>query len=34
MDVIQGPANQAQGLAGQNQAQGPVVQNQAQGLAV
>ena len=30
VDVVQGPANQAQGLAGQNQAQGPAVQNQAQ----
>ena len=28
VDAIQGPANQAQGLAGQNQAQGPAVQNQ------
>ena len=26
--VVQGPANQAQGLAGQNQAEGPAVQNQ------
>ena len=34
VDVVQGPANQAQGLAGQNQAQGPAVQNQAQGPAV
>ena len=34
VDVIKGPANQAQGPAGQNQAQGPAVQNQAQGLAV
>ena len=35
MDVVQGPTNQAQGLAGQNQAQGPAVQNQppAQGPA-
>ena len=30
VDTVQGPANQAQGLAGQNQAQGPAVQNQAQ----
>ena len=30
VDVVQGPTNQAQGLAGQNQAQGPAVQNQAQ----
>ena len=30
VDVVQGPANQAQGTAGQNQAQGPAVQNQAQ----
>ena len=30
VDMVQGPTNQAQGLAGQNQAQGPVVQNQAQ----
>ena len=28
VDVVQGPANQAQGPAGQNQAQGPAVQNQ------
>ena len=34
VDVVQGPTNQAQGLAGQNQAQGPAVQNQAQGPAV
>ena len=34
VDAVQGPANQAQGLAGQNQAQGPAVQNQAQGPAV
>ena len=26
VDAVQGPANQAQGLAGQNQAQGPAVQ--------
>ena len=30
VDVVQGPTNQAQGLAGQNQAQGPAVQNQVQ----
>ena len=30
VDAVQGPANQAQGPAGQNQAQGPAVQNQAQ----
>ena len=30
VDVVQGPANQAQGPAGQNQAQGPAVQNQSQ----
>ena len=30
VDVVQGPTNQAQGLAGQNQAQGPAVQNQDQ----
>ena len=30
MDVVQGPANQAEGPAVQNQAQGPAVQNQAQ----
>ena len=34
VDVVKGPANQAQGPAGQNQAQGPAVQNQAQGPAV
>ena len=28
VDGVQGPANQAQGLAGQNQDQGPAVQNQ------
>ena len=31
MDVVQGPANQAQGPTVQNQAQGPAVQNPAQG---
>ena len=34
VDAVQGPENQAQGLAGQNQAQGPAVQNQAQGSTV
>ena len=34
VDVVQGPANQAQGPTVQNQAQGPTVQNQAQGSAV
>ena len=34
VDVVQGPANQAQDPTIQNQAQGPTVQNQAQGLAV
>ena len=34
VDAVQGPTDQAQGLAGQNQAQGPAVQNQAQGPAV
>ena len=29
VDAVQGPTNQAQGLAGQNQVQGPAVQNQA-----
>ena len=33
VDVVQGPANQAQGPAVQNQAQVPAVQNQAQGPA-
>ena len=28
VDVVQGPTNQAQGLAGQNQAHAPAVQNQ------
>ena len=28
VDMVEDPANQAQGLAGQNQAQGPAVQNQ------
>ena len=31
VDVVQGPANQAQGLTVQNQAQGPTVPNPAQG---
>ena len=31
VDVVQGPANQAQGPTVQNQAQGPTVQNPAQG---
>ena len=31
VDVVQGPTNQAQGLAVQNQVQGPTVQNPAQG---
>ena len=30
VDAVQGPTNQAQGLAGQNQAQGPAAQNQNQ----
>ena len=30
VDVVHGPANQAQGPAGQNQAQGPAAQNQNQ----
>ena len=30
VDVVQGPANQAQGPAVQNKAQGPMLQNQAQ----
>ena len=30
VDVVQGPTNQAQGLAGQDQAQGSTVQNQDQ----
>ena len=34
VDMVQGPTNQARGLAVQNQAQGPAVQNQAQGPAV
>ena len=34
VDVVQGPANQAQGPTVQNQAQGPAVQNQAQGPTV
>ena len=29
VDVVQGPTNQVQGLAGQNQVQGPTVQNQS-----
>ena len=29
MDAVQGPTNQAQGLAVQNQVQGPAVQNQS-----
>ena len=33
VDVVLGPANQAQGPAVQNQAQGSAVQNQAQGPA-
>ena len=33
VDVVQGPANQAQGPAGQNKTQGPAVQNQVQGPA-
>ena len=34
VDMVQGPANQAQGPAVQNQIQGPAVQKQAQGPAV
>ena len=34
VDMVQGPANQAQGPAVQDQAQGPAVQNQAQGPTV
>ena len=34
VDVVQGPANQAQGPAVQDQAQGPAVQDQFQGPAV
>ena len=34
VDAVLGPANQAQGPAGQNQTQEPAVQNQAQGPAV
>ena len=30
VDAVQGPTNQAQGLAGPNQAQGPAAQNQNQ----
>ena len=33
VDVVQGPANQAQGPTVQNQAEGPTVQNPAQGPA-
>ena len=34
VDMVQGPANQAQGPAVQNQVQGPTVQDQAQSPAV
>ena len=34
VDAVRGPANEAQGRAGQNQAHGPAVRNQAQGPAV